>query len=141
MLSSPPSAARAGIHKPPDDRLAAAINFSHRLSETRLREMALAYKRRWTPAARAQKAALIQRHRPWNRRRRVGAALLYHLARKEMRAQAAWLRAVNRAVYTKIGDAPLTPARLAVLCADGRALNARLTVLVAALRVVKDEKY
>lgn len=121
-----------------EDRLSAALNFSARLSDSRLREMARAYKRRWTPAARAEKAVLIQKHRPWNRRRREGAALLYHLVKKEMRAQAAWLRDVNRAVYTRIGAAPLTPARLAGLCEDGRALTARLIVLLAALRVMKN---
>ena len=64
--------------------------------------------------------------------------MLYHLAKKEMRAQAAWLRAVSRAVYVKMGDPPLTPARLAELCAAGRALNDRLILILAGLRMVKE---
>ncbi len=84
------------------DRLSAAINFSQELSESRLREIARAYRRRWTPAARAEKARLIQRIKPWTRatgpkfRRRAPLDLAINRA---LREQAAFVRCVNLGFY------------------------------------------
>lgn len=47
------------------DRLAQAIKFSNELSESRLREMAEAYRKRWTPARRIEKSQNIQKIKPW----------------------------------------------------------------------------
>lgn len=49
------------------DRLAHAKNFAAKLSDSRLREMAQAYRKRWTPAHRAEKAKIIQSIKPWKR--------------------------------------------------------------------------
>lgn len=84
------------------DRLSAAINFSNELSESRLREMARAYKRRWSVAKRAEKAKLIQKIKPWkqatgpksNRRDPLDLAI-----NRALREQAAFVRCVHMGFY------------------------------------------
>lgn len=49
------------------DRLAHAKNFAAKLSDLRLREMAESYRKRWTQAARAKKAEIIQTVKTWTR--------------------------------------------------------------------------
>lgn len=48
------------------DRLAHAKKFANELSESRLREIAVAYRNRWTDTARAEKAKIIQSVKPWS---------------------------------------------------------------------------
>ena len=52
---------------PDQDRLSNAKNFAAELSESRLREMAEAYRKRWTPEKRAEKAKRIQIIKPWTK--------------------------------------------------------------------------
>lgn len=49
----------------PADRLASAIFFANELSDSRLRKNKITYMKRWSGAARAKKAKLIQIHKPW----------------------------------------------------------------------------
>lgn len=100
------------------DRLSHAKNFANELSESRLREIAETYRRRWTPEARALKAKLIQSIKPWtqstgpqtqrgkarsrlNGDKRKGRTLAMRIAVKALKVQSRFLTRLNRAIRYK----------------------------------------
>ena len=92
-----------GSYNDTPDRLSHAKNFADKLSESRLREMAKAYRRRWTPAARREKSVSIQDIKPWNHAtgpksgpRAKGAGLAMAAMNRALKDHSRFLRLVSR---------------------------------------------